>query len=211
MDSDIAMRTFFVTQEIAKWAYWSMIGTWVAGIATFGAAIVAFYLGLRPYLIKVKAKLCVRYTGDMSAAVMNENEFKVQLLVTNYSMSDVYIEDIRIVTGGIIQRNKVLSKLILGRAKDMLLPSKVRMRKQLKVVYRYVEHKPDASYIRPLKVAAHATSIVSFTGNAQAWIKKERESAKNYGFNYRKIAARIKLMSGKIIYSESSVDMDRRD
>lgn len=36
MDEKVmALATLQAAQEAANWAFWSMIGTWVAGIATF--------------------------------------------------------------------------------------------------------------------------------------------------------------------------------
>lgn len=46
-EKEIAIAVLQATQSSATWAFWSMIGTWVSGIATFLAVIVSLYLANR--------------------------------------------------------------------------------------------------------------------------------------------------------------------
>ncbi|VVT49247.1 hypothetical protein UYSO10_2728 [Kosakonia radicincitans] len=43
----IALATLKAAKDSAEWAFWSMIGTWVAGIATFMAVLVSLHLANR--------------------------------------------------------------------------------------------------------------------------------------------------------------------
>ncbi|HII0005402.1 TPA: hypothetical protein ACYX6I_000445 [Klebsiella variicola] len=48
MNADyISYESLVAARDAAKWAYWSMIGTWVAGLATFLAVLVSLYLANR--------------------------------------------------------------------------------------------------------------------------------------------------------------------
>lgn len=55
MDSDLiafetllaARDALLATQETARWTFWTMVATWVAGIATLAAVIVSLYLANR--------------------------------------------------------------------------------------------------------------------------------------------------------------------
>lgn len=50
MDADlISYESMIAAQKAAEWAYWSMIGTWLAGFATFAAVITSLYIAkMRP-------------------------------------------------------------------------------------------------------------------------------------------------------------------
>lgn len=48
MNADyISYESLVAARDAAKWAYWSMIGTWVSGLATFLAVLVSLYLANR--------------------------------------------------------------------------------------------------------------------------------------------------------------------
>ncbi|HHE8443874.1 TPA: hypothetical protein ACPFQA_003351 [Citrobacter braakii] len=48
MDANyIAYETLVANRAAADWAFWSMIGTWLSGIATFLAVITSLYIALR--------------------------------------------------------------------------------------------------------------------------------------------------------------------
>ncbi|WP_129543781.1 hypothetical protein [Serratia sp. 1D1416] len=45
----ISYESMLAARESARWAYWSMIGTWLAGIATFAAVVTSLYIAkMRP-------------------------------------------------------------------------------------------------------------------------------------------------------------------
>lgn len=50
MDADlISYESMIAAQKAAEWAYWSMIGTWLAGFATFAAVITSLCIArMRP-------------------------------------------------------------------------------------------------------------------------------------------------------------------
>lgn len=48
-DKVIALAALQTAQESASWAFWSMIGTWLAGFATLAAVVVSLYIAkMRP-------------------------------------------------------------------------------------------------------------------------------------------------------------------
>ncbi|EII3056935.1 hypothetical protein ACXLRA_004241 [Vibrio vulnificus] len=76
-------------------AYWSMVGTWVAGIATFGAVVVSLYLASTSR----KTKLQLRLTSDSYG--------NLHLTVTNRGL--VYAEIERISLG---VKHRLVSKVL---------------------------------------------------------------------------------------------------
>jgi hypothetical protein len=197
--------------EQDKITLFSAIGSWVSAIATFLAAYIALYLGSKPYRIKVRAKHCTRYTGDIENEInLDEDKFRIQLIISNYSLSNIYIDKVQIVTGGFIQRSKILSRLFMGAMHDqdngVIKPNKL-LRRDVKTLYRAASYTPKIEPYKPKAIASYDSLIITFAGTEREWVKKERETAERYNFNYNKITMRITLSNGKVIYSKGYINM----
>ncbi|NWA41869.1 hypothetical protein HX889_29895 [Pseudomonas reactans] len=196
-----------------KIALFSAIGSWVSAFATFLAAFIALYLGFKPYRIKVRAKHCTRYIGDIENEItLDEDKFKIHLIISNHSLSKIYVERVQIVTGGLIQRSKILSRLLMGAMHDQgsgIIKPNNFFRRDLKVLYRTANYLPNITPDKPVAIAPYDSLIIIFKGTEREWVKNERETAKNYRFNYKKIAMRISLSNGKIVYSKGYINMDK--
>lgn len=61
-------ESMLAARDAADWAFWSMIGTWFAGIATFGAVWVSLHIANRKprIYLTARASLSATITGDYS-------------------------------------------------------------------------------------------------------------------------------------------------
>ncbi|MCR4457586.1 hypothetical protein [Pseudescherichia sp. L3] len=90
MDADIiSLETMIATKDAAYWAFWSMIGTWISGIATFLAVCVSLHLGLR----KPKANISCRI-GEAVSFIGPYQKRGVSIVVTNLSLNTVKVTSI---------------------------------------------------------------------------------------------------------------------
>lgn len=64
----IAYEALQASRDAAEWAYWSMIGTWVAGFATLGAVVTSLYIA------KMRPK--PRIKGNISLSAIKAYEWK---------------------------------------------------------------------------------------------------------------------------------------
>lgn len=82
----MALEALKAAQDAADWAFWSMIGTWFAGIATFLAVCVSLHLGLRKPKVHINCKI--------SLSVFFNGPYKqngVSIVVTNLSLYAVKV------------------------------------------------------------------------------------------------------------------------
>lgn len=90
MNADyISYETLVATREAADWAFWSMIGTWISGIATFMAVCVSLHLGLRKPKTKISCKIgeSVFFNGPYS----NKG---VSIVITNQTLHSVNVTSV---------------------------------------------------------------------------------------------------------------------
>lgn len=90
MDEKVmALAALKAAKDAADWAFWSMIGTWFAGIATFFAVCVSLHLGLR----KPKAHI----NCNISMSVFFNGPYKkkgISIVITNLSLYTVKVTSI---------------------------------------------------------------------------------------------------------------------
>ncbi|ASG44344.1 hypothetical protein [Citrobacter freundii] len=90
MDEKVmALATLQAAQEAANWAFWSMIGTWVAGIATFLAVCVSLHLGLK----KPKAHISCRVNVGITWQGPYQKK-GVTIVITNLALHTVKVTSI---------------------------------------------------------------------------------------------------------------------
>lgn len=85
----ISYETLVATRESAQWAYWSMVGTWLSGIATFLAVVTSLYIALR------KPRAFV--TGGVRLVRMlagNDEYTCVTVTVVNQSLHSIKVNSI---------------------------------------------------------------------------------------------------------------------
>ncbi|HHJ4405085.1 TPA: hypothetical protein ACQJW0_005432, partial [Citrobacter freundii] len=85
----MALATLQAAQEAANWAFWSMIGTWVAGIATFLAVCVSLHLGLK----KPKAHISCRVNVGITWQGPYQKK-GVTIVITNLALHTVKVTSI---------------------------------------------------------------------------------------------------------------------
>ncbi|MEW5494443.1 hypothetical protein ABGT23_02210 [Enterobacter cloacae] len=90
MDEKVmALAALKAATDAADWAFWSMIGTWFAGIATFLAVCVSLHLGLR------KPKAHINCKTSMSVFFNGPYKKKgVSIVITNLSLYTVKITSV---------------------------------------------------------------------------------------------------------------------
>ncbi|HGH4615005.1 TPA: hypothetical protein ACJIWM_000734 [Enterobacter bugandensis] len=90
MDANsISYESMIAAKEAATWAFWAMIGTWFAGIATFMAVLVSLYLA--------NGKTRPRLKADVSWSFINGGIHTVSgvgITVANASQAKVVITGI---------------------------------------------------------------------------------------------------------------------
>ncbi|EPJ7319059.1 hypothetical protein R4R82_001146 [Enterobacter asburiae] len=95
MDANsISYESMIAAKEAATWAFWSMIGTWFAGIATFMAVLVSLYLA--------NGKTRPRLKADVSWSVISGGSHTIAgigITVANASQAKVVITGISWLTG----------------------------------------------------------------------------------------------------------------
>ncbi|MFB5745078.1 hypothetical protein ACE38U_09325 [Cedecea sp. S5-13] len=90
MDSNyIAYETLVANRNAADWAFWSMIGTWFAGLATFLAVCVSLHLGLRKPAVKISCKI-----GESVFFAGPYRNNGVSVIITNQSLYSVKIQSV---------------------------------------------------------------------------------------------------------------------
>lgn len=90
MDDKVVTLTMLqAAKDSAEWAFWSMIGTWFAGIATFLAVCVSLHLGLK----KPKAHISCRISIGVTWAGPFQKK-GVAIVVTNLSLNTVKVTSI---------------------------------------------------------------------------------------------------------------------
>ncbi len=85
----IALTMLQAAKDSAEWAFWSMIGTWFAGIATFLAVCVSLHLGLK----KPKAHISCRISIGVTWAGPYTKK-GVMIVITNLSLNAVKVTSI---------------------------------------------------------------------------------------------------------------------
>ena len=91
----IAYETLAANRAAAEWAFWSMIGTWLSGIATFLAVIVSLYISMRNLKSFVGGHVKL---GRMISDV--DDKSVVKITVVNRSLHSIKIRAIFWVIGG---------------------------------------------------------------------------------------------------------------
>ncbi|MCW2484973.1 hypothetical protein J5069_03585 [Candidatus Symbiopectobacterium sp. NZEC127] len=88
-EKEMALAALQAAKDAADWAFWSMIGTWLSGLATFLAVCVSLHLGLK----KPKAQISCR----IGESVFFNGPYKkngVSIVVTNLSLYTVKVTSI---------------------------------------------------------------------------------------------------------------------
>lgn len=96
MDADlISYESMLAAQKAADWAYWSMVATWVSGIATFMAVALSLYLANRRPRAHVTANVawCFLNNGKLNAS-------GIGITVANASDNTIVISSISWEMGG---------------------------------------------------------------------------------------------------------------
>lgn len=124
MDSDLiafetllaARDTLLATQETARWTFWVMVATWVAGIATFAAVVVSLYIANR------KPKSFITSTNSIAivSPAPGISVMGLSLEIANVGVYPVVISSITWVCGG----NQKLV-LLFNSAASSKLPKKL--------------------------------------------------------------------------------------
>ncbi|HGM5294777.1 TPA: hypothetical protein ACKP0P_001343 [Serratia marcescens] len=69
----IAYETLVANRDAANWAFWSMIGSWVAGIATFAAVVTTLYIAKMRPKPRIKCEITIsamkRYSWKKGIAI----------------------------------------------------------------------------------------------------------------------------------------------
>lgn len=56
----IDFESMLAAKEAAYWSFWTMIGTWIAGLATLSAVIVSLYLSIRAVKINISGTVGIK-------------------------------------------------------------------------------------------------------------------------------------------------------
>ncbi|HED2522059.1 hypothetical protein [Klebsiella aerogenes] len=100
-DKVMAIAALRAAQDSANWAYWSMIGTWLAGFATAAAVIVSLYIAKmrpKPY-IKGEITLSARKIGSwqkgigISVANIGQMPVNISSMVWHFSGDLSFMHD----------------------------------------------------------------------------------------------------------------------
>ncbi|POU72588.1 hypothetical protein C3387_14170 [Leclercia sp. LSNIH6] len=92
MDANyIAYEALTASREAADWAFWSMVGTWFAGVATFFAVCVSLHLGLRKPRVRISCQisLSIFFIGPyrnngVSIVITNQSLYAVKVTSVNW-------------------------------------------------------------------------------------------------------------------------------
>lgn len=96
MDANyIAYETLVANRTAVDWAFWSMIGTWLSGIATVAAVITSLYIALRNPKAFIGGRVRL---GRMFFEV--DDKPVVAITVVNKSLHSIRIKAIFWVVGG---------------------------------------------------------------------------------------------------------------
>lgn len=90
----ILYETLVANRDAALWAFWSMIGTWVAGAMTFAAVCVSLVVSFRRPKPKLKGSIShmfvnpngMRYKGGIGVNIYNQgaNPVSISMLTWNF-------------------------------------------------------------------------------------------------------------------------------
>ncbi len=85
-DKTLALATLQSAKDAADWAFWSMIGTWFSGVATFAAVCVSLHLGMK----KPKAHISCK----IGESIIFEGPYEqrgISIVITNLALNTVKI------------------------------------------------------------------------------------------------------------------------
>ncbi|MDH0055736.1 hypothetical protein [Pantoea ananatis] len=114
-DKAIALASLQATVDSARWAYWSMIGTWLSGVATLLAVILSLYLANRR--IKPLINADVSWTYIQNAVIRKGG---IGITISNASQVNAVVKSIIWETGG----KKRLAQMF-GDAISQPMPTKI--------------------------------------------------------------------------------------
>lgn len=90
----ISYETLVANRDAALWAFWSMIGTWVAGVMTFAAVCVSLVVSFRRPKPKLKGSIShmfvnptgTLYKGGIGVSINNQgaNPVSISMLTWNF-------------------------------------------------------------------------------------------------------------------------------
>ncbi|PKC39245.1 hypothetical protein V461_21715 [Pantoea ananatis BRT98] len=85
-DNTLALATLQSAKDAADWAFWSMIGTWFSGIATFAAVCVSLHLGLKKPKANINCKIGESIIFDGPC-----QQRGISIVITNLALNTVKI------------------------------------------------------------------------------------------------------------------------
>lgn len=85
-DNEIAIQALMAAKESANWAFWSMIGTWFSGIATFMAVCLTLYISNRRPKPKIAGSVKFSFLSGGYASVKG-----IGINVANQGLTSVII------------------------------------------------------------------------------------------------------------------------
>ena len=93
-DNEIAIQALVAAKESASWAFWSMLGAWFSGVATFAAVLASLFIAFR------KPKSFVKGKVRLGRIFSGEDDFQVlTVTVVNLTLHTVKLSYICWVNG----------------------------------------------------------------------------------------------------------------
>lgn len=99
----VDFESMLAAKEAAYWSFWTMIGTWVAGLATLSAVIVSLYLSMRAAKITVSGVVGLR---DLVIPGISNIQRVLSITILNKGIPTAHIVNIgwRITAGNLFER-----------------------------------------------------------------------------------------------------------
>lgn len=109
MDANyIAYETLVATRATANWAFWSMIGTWFAGLATFSAVLVSLYIANKKPVPRINSSVDATIISPAPGISM----VGLSITVANVGLYPVVISSIHCEFGGDKKIVQMFKKII---------------------------------------------------------------------------------------------------
>ena len=90
----IAYETMLAAKEAARWACWSMLGTWISGLATVAAVVTSLILANRKPKASVACKIIKTFAFAQSIEGMSDMSSAILIKVVNQSLHSFKINKV---------------------------------------------------------------------------------------------------------------------
>lgn len=87
-DKALALATLQAAKDSADWAYWSMIGTWFAGVATFLAVVTSLFIAYRRPRPRINGEI------EISEMMSNPSKRGIGISISNIGLTPLTISSL---------------------------------------------------------------------------------------------------------------------